>query len=283
MPTAQDQRAFSANPGGASSPSPEPARLFLMINSFETGGSERQFALLTKSLDAGRFSLELGCIQTKGPLRDLFGEVTRFRLGGSVYGWKSWHSRWQLSRHLERKKIQIAHAFDFYTNLTLLPAARWAGVPVVIASQRQLGDLLSRGQSMLQKAAFRLSDCIVCNSRAAAERLIEEGIPEPKVRVIGNALAPELFASAAPLVPRSPGIFRVGMIARMNARYKTTLGFCAPRPRYTPGCLAQNFFWRATGRCAASSSPKPKPSEFRRWSVLSATSATFPLCSLRAI
>jgi len=225
MPTVEHQRAASANLGGASSPSLERARLFFMINSFETGGSERQFALLTKSLDAERFSLDLGCIQTKGPLRDLFGEVPRFRLGGSVYGWKSWHSRWQLSRHLERKKIQIAHAFDFYTNLTLLPAARWAGVPVVIASQRQLGDLLSRGQSMLQKAAFRLSDVIVCNSRATAERLIEEGIPERKVRVIGNALGPELFASRAPLVPRSAGILRVGMIARMNSRYKNHLGF----------------------------------------------------------
>ena len=225
MATAQHERVSGTKLEGASSPSPEPARLFFMINSFETGGSERQFLLLTKSLDRERFSLDLGCIQTKGPLRDLFGEVTRFRLGGSVYGWKSWHSRWQLSRHLERKKIQIAHAFDFYTNLTLLPAARWAGVPVVIASQRQLGDLLSRGQSMLQKAAFRLSDCIVCNSRAAAERLIEEGIPERKVRVIGNALAPEFFASASPLVPRSPGIVRVGMIARMNAHYKNHLGF----------------------------------------------------------
>src|SRR5947209_2313659 len=111
------------------------ARLFLMINSFETGGSERQFVSLAKSLDDRRFALKLGCIQTKGPLRNLFGEVPRFRLGGSVYGWKSWHSRWQLSRHLRRDQIQIAHSFDFYTNLTLVPAARWAGVPVVIGSQ----------------------------------------------------------------------------------------------------------------------------------------------------
>ena len=225
MAIAQDPCASSANLGGASSPSRPKSRLFLMINSFETGGSERQFALLTKALDAERVSVDLGCIQTKGPLRELFGEVPRFRLGGSVYGWKSWHSRWQLARHLKQKKIQIAHAFDVYTNLTLLPAARWAGIPVVIGSQRQLGDLLSPRQSMLQRAAFRLCDCIVSNSRAAAERLIEEGIPETKVRVIGNALAPELFAPRSPLVPRFPGRVRVGMIARMNSPYKNHLGF----------------------------------------------------------
>jgi glycosyltransferase involved in cell wall biosynthesis len=198
----------------------EQARVFLMINSFETGGSERQFVSLAKSLDERQFALHLGCIQTKGPLRNLFGEIPRFRLGGSVYGWKSWHSRWQLSRHLRRKQIQIAHSFDFYTNLTLVPAARWVGVPVVIGSQRQLGDLLSPAQSKAQLAAFRFSDAVVCNSEAAAASLAEAGFPLTKIRIIGNALLPESFAETEPLVPRRVGTLRVGMIARMNARHK---------------------------------------------------------------
>jgi L-malate glycosyltransferase len=226
MAIAQDQWTATTNQGPKQALSGgERSRVFLMVNSFETGGSERQFASLAKSLDPGRLSVSLGCIQTKGPLRDLFGDVPRFKLGGSVYGWKSWHSRWQLSRHLRQKQIQIAHAFDFYTNLTLIPAARWAGVPVVIGSQRQLGDLLSPAQSKLQRAAFRLCDTVVCNSRAAAERLASDGVSESKIRVIGNALAPESFASAQPLVPPRPGVLRVGMIARMNAHYKNHVGF----------------------------------------------------------
>jgi glycosyltransferase involved in cell wall biosynthesis len=221
MAIAEDQCAPDKNHTVERSTSErERSRLFLMINSFETGGSERQFALLAKSLGAERFSVSLGCIQSKGALRDLFDEVPRFRLGGSVYGWKSWHSRWQLAQHLKQKRIQIAHAFDFYTNLTLLPAARWSGVPVVIGSQRQLGDLLSRAQSKLQRAAFRLCDAIVCNSRAAVDRLAADGVEDNKLRIIGNALAPELFAAAPPLIPRASGTLRFGMIARMNARYK---------------------------------------------------------------
>src|SRR5581483_3723883 len=200
-------------------------RLFLMLNSFETGGSERQFVALARSIDPRRFSLGLGCIQTKGPLRDLFGDVPRFKLGGSVYGWRSWHSRWRLARHLRENQIQIAHAFDFYTNLTLVPAARWAGVPVVIGSQRQLGDLLSPAQRKLQRAAFALCDKVVCNSRAAADRLIAEGLPEDKVRVIGNALPPEAFAETEPLLPRRAGVLRIGMIARMNSAAKNHRGF----------------------------------------------------------
>ena len=198
----------------------EQRRLFLMLNSFETGGSERQFVSLAKSLDADRFSINLGCIQTKGPLRELFGEVPRFKLGGSVYGWKSWHSRWRLMRHLRSKRIQIAHAFDFYTNLTLVPAAFAARVPAIIGSQRQLGDLLTPAQRRLQRAAFRMCDVVVCNSRAAAERLISEGLPESKLRVIGNALASEAFVHAEPLIAKRAGSLRLGMIARMNSEAK---------------------------------------------------------------
>lgn len=218
MPVAQEQQQQSetgARPGRA-----EPRRLFLMINSFETGGSERQFALLAKSLDPQQFSINLGCIQTKGPLRDLFGDVPRFRLGGSVYGWKSWHSRWRLARHLRRERIQIAHAFDFYTNLTLIPAARAAGVPVIIGSQRQLGDLLTPAQWKLQKIALQLCDVVVFNSRAAAEKLLANGFPESKTRIIGNALAEEAFTHAEPLLPKTPGALRVGMVARMNSEAK---------------------------------------------------------------
>jgi glycosyltransferase involved in cell wall biosynthesis len=202
-----------------------PSRLFLMINSFETGGSERQFVSLAKSLDPRHFSLDLGCIQPIGPLRELFSDVDTFPLGGNLYGWRSWQSRRKLARHLRQKRIQIAHSFDFYTNLTLLPAARWAKIPAVIGSQRQLGDLLSPAQSQAQLFAFRYCDAVVCNSRAAADRLVQAGLPAEKIRVIGNVLLPEAFATTVPALPRQPGLLRVGMIARMNAGYKNHRGF----------------------------------------------------------
>ena len=203
----------------------ELSRVFLMINSFETGGSERQFASLANALDRQHFSVDLGCIQSKGPLLAQFGEVPRFKLGGSIYGWRSWQSRRRLAQLLREKAIQIAHAFDFYTNLTLVPAARWSRVPVIIGSHRQLGDLLTSAQRRVQRMAFRYCDAIVCNSQAAADRLKTEGVPGSKLRVIGNAIAIDSFADAAPLIPREPGVLRIGMIARMNALDKNHRGF----------------------------------------------------------
>jgi glycosyltransferase involved in cell wall biosynthesis len=66
---------------------------------------------------------------------------------------------------------------------------------------------------------FRWSDCVVCNSRAAAARLIHQGLREDKLRVIGNGLPPVAFADTVTIPARRSGI-RVGMIARMNARSK---------------------------------------------------------------
>src|SRR5437879_3532098 len=151
--------------------------LFLMTDSFETGGSERQFAALTRSLNPEAFRVHLGCIQRQGSFLDGMGHVTEFPLGGSLYGVKSLWTRLRLAQHLRRNNIAVAHAFDFYTNLTLVPAARVAGVPVVIGSQRQLGDLLSRSKSRTQTAVLRWCDVVVCNSRAAADRLVGQGLP----------------------------------------------------------------------------------------------------------
>ncbi len=194
--------------------------VFLMTDSFETGGSERQFAALARCLNPAAFRVHLGCIQRRGAFLDGMGNVPEFPLGGSLYGLKSLWTRLRLAQYLRRNRIAVAHAFDFYTNLTLIPAARLAGMPVVIGSQRQLGDLLSLAKLRAQAAMFRWCDVVVCNSHAAADRLVDQGLRESRVVVIGNGLPTSAFAETLPAVPRRPGVLRVGMIARMNSRSK---------------------------------------------------------------
>ncbi|HUM04192.1 MAG TPA: glycosyltransferase [Terriglobales bacterium] len=203
----------------------QPARLFLMTNTFETGGSERQFAILARSLNPERFQLHLGCIRRDGPFAAGFETVPEFRLGGSLYGWKSVQTRIRLARHLRRHQVQIAHAFDFYTTLTMVPAARLAGVPVVIGSFRQLGDMMTPRQFRTQAVAFRWCDAVICNSRAGADWLAADGMPRKKLFVIGNALPGETFADVKPAMAPRPGGLRVGMVARMNDRCKNHSGF----------------------------------------------------------
>lgn len=208
-----------------------------MVNSLERGGTERQYVQLAGSLREAGCSVQLGCIQQKGPfLADLvgsgFGEPARFGLGGSLYGLQSWKTRWNLRRHLRTHDIAVAHSFDFYVNLTLVPAAKLAGVPV-IGSQRQLGDLLTAAQSRAQLEMFRWCDRVVCNSKAAADRLVQAGLRASKLVVIGNGLPDAAFANTAPALPRDPDILRVGMIARMNIRAKNHDCFLQAAARLT--------------------------------------------------
>jgi L-malate glycosyltransferase len=202
-----------------------PIRLFLMINTFETGGSERQFTVLAQNLTPPQFETHLGCVSRRGPLANNFPDAAQFPLGGSLFGWQSLRTRLNLGRHLRKHQVQVAHAFDFYTNLTLIPAAKLARVPVVIGSHRQLGDLMTPAQFRAQAAAFRWCDAVVCNSQAAADRLIAAGLSPNTITIIGNALPAAAFTAAPAALPKRPGVARVGMVARMNHRYKNHSGF----------------------------------------------------------
>lgn len=194
--------------------------VFLMTNSLEIGGSERQFVELAKSLNPSCYRLRLGCLNAVGGFREGFEHIPEFSVGGSLYKLESLKARWRLVRHLREHHVAVAHSFDFYTNLTLIPAARVARTPAVIGSHRQIGDLLTDAQSRTQRAMFGWCDKVVCNSLVAKKNLTDHGISETRVTVIGNGLPDSAFSCPEPLLPRVPGVFRVGMIARMNARYK---------------------------------------------------------------
>jgi glycosyltransferase involved in cell wall biosynthesis len=236
LPTdlAESSRAERTEVDSESSDTWQVPGVFLMTNSLETGGSERQFSLLARALDRRRFQVHLGCIMRQGPFLAGLGDIPTFGLGGSLYGLQSIRTRLRLAKHLKRNQIGIAHAFDFYTNLTLIPAARCARVPILIGSQRQLGDLLTWRQERAQAAVLRWCDAVVCNSHAAAARLKQHGLRENQLTVIRNGLSPEAFAETAPALPRASGVLRVGMIARMNTPAKNHRLFLQIAARLSP-------------------------------------------------
>jgi len=86
---------------------------------------------------------------------------------------------------------------------------------------RQLGDRLSATQTRVLCWVLRsCPDRIVCNSRAAAQRLSQLGVQAGKLAVIPNALPDECFDQVEPLLPRAGKRLRVGMVARMNEKVK---------------------------------------------------------------
>jgi L-malate glycosyltransferase len=198
--------------------------VFLMANGLELGGTEKQLALLAQALDRRKFRVRLGCLRDHGPLADELHrdfELAEYDLGGGFFTRTALSAARTLARRLRSERIEVAHAFSFYSNVLMIPVARIAGVRLVIGSQRQLGDLLTPAQFTVQNALFRLCDRVVCNSRAAADRLTWRGLAADKITVIPNAVLPEIFrAAASRMRSQLPGVARIGMIARMGTRAK---------------------------------------------------------------
>jgi glycosyltransferase involved in cell wall biosynthesis len=207
--------------------------IHLMTNTLETGGSERQFLALAGCLQQDHFRVSMSCLKRKGSLMRGIQGIAEFDLGGSFLSLRAQHARVELGRALRSQHVDIAHSFDFYSNLMLIPSARLAGTPVVIGCHRQIGDLLTPLQFAVQNLVFRLCDRVVCNSEAAAERLIDHGLPESKVTIIRNGLRSSAYADAVPALPERPGWVRIGLIARMNHPVKNHSLFLRAAARLT--------------------------------------------------
>jgi glycosyltransferase involved in cell wall biosynthesis len=198
--------------------------VLLMTNTLEVGGSERQFVALVESINRKRFDVHPACLRRVGGLAARLGEIPEFPPGGSLLGLRAQRARWAMLLSMRRNGIAVAHAFDFYSNLMLIPAARLAGVRV-IGSHRQLGDLLTKAQFNAQYWAFRFCDRVVCNSQAAATSLRNAGLPAHKSEIIPNGLTEQAFSECIPAIPHKEGVVRLGMIARMNSAAKNHAAF----------------------------------------------------------
>lgn len=195
--------------------------VFLMAHKLDVGGTQRHLSQVAAALSQRRFNVYLGCNSAQG----YFGEkltaewdIAEFGLGRGFFSRKAVSSTLALARYLRQSRIDIAHSFSFYSNLMMIPAARMAGVPVVIGSHRQLGDLLSKFKFRSQIAAFELCDRVVCNSIATATQLIVEGLLPSKAVVLPNGVGPQIFAVGKTRTHCSGGgEIKVGMIARMSA------------------------------------------------------------------
>ncbi len=214
--------------------------VLLMSNTLEVGGSERQFVARVESISRERVDVHPACLRRVGGLAARLGEIPEFPPGGSLLGLQAQRARWAMVRSLRRNNIAVTHAFDFYTNLMLIPAARLAGVPV-IGSHRQMGDLLTRAQFKAQYWAFRFCDRVVCNSQAAAASLRAAGLPEHKLEIIPNGLPEEAFTECAPAIPRKEGVVRLGMIARMNSAAKNHAAFLTAAAQLLKQCPMVEF------------------------------------------
>jgi glycosyltransferase involved in cell wall biosynthesis len=148
--------------------------VLLLGDTLNVGGTEGQFAEVACGLDRSRWDLHVACVRAEGPLRARLEGVglQPWSLGPSSFKSPGLAvAIVRLAAHLRRHAVRLVHCFDFYSNILGVPAARLARTPVVIASQRDMGNLRSRGQQSIHSIALGLATHILVNSEAIAARL----------------------------------------------------------------------------------------------------------------
>jgi glycosyltransferase involved in cell wall biosynthesis len=193
--------------------------VLLLGDTLNLGGTEGQFAEVARGLDRSRWELRVACIRAEGPLRA--------RLEGTgLQPWSVGPSSFKsvglvlsivrLARYLRGDRVRLVHCFDFYSNIVGVPAARLARTPVVIASQRDLGNLRTRGRQVIHSLALRLATHVLVNSEAIAARLARtRAAREGRLTVVRNGVDLARFSPAAPS-STGQGVSTVATLANLR-------------------------------------------------------------------
>jgi len=191
----------------------------LVGDTLNIGGTERQFVEIARRLDRSRWNLGVACIRAEGPLRGRLEEagVRPWTCGGASFrSPRLVVSMLALARRLRLSGAEVVHSFDFYSNILAVPAARLARVPVVIASQRDLGELRPRHYQRIHSAILRLATHVSVNSEAVAQRLVgTRAARTGRLSVICNGVDVSSFAPAPAGLPAGAQTL-VGTLASLH-------------------------------------------------------------------
>ncbi|WP_299034109.1 glycosyltransferase [uncultured Pseudokineococcus sp.] len=168
-----------------------PLRVVHVITTLVTGGAERQLETLVARSGASTRTVAL---YGGGPVADSIR-----RDGGVVDvlgmdGWRKALAVPRLAVRLRRLRPDVVHVHLLSGQLWGIPAARLAGVPVVVSTEHSLmdGTIEGRPRSWWLGALYRLlergTSVTVAVSATTAERLEGWGVPPDRVVVVENGI-----------------------------------------------------------------------------------------------
>jgi glycosyltransferase involved in cell wall biosynthesis len=229
----QDQPGLEAAPPTSCRTAVARRRVLYVVTSFEIGGTEHQVAEMSCRLPADRYELTVCCLRAEGPFLEKVQQagipVREFSPGGTMLSPRALAQILRLAAFLRRQRFQVVHAHDLWSGLMAVPAARLAGVPLVISSRRDLGHLpwyAPRWRRRILRLVQRLSHLVVANSKAVQEMLVAgDGLARERIRVLYNGVDFARFASATvdrrrlfPDIPEGQRI--VAVVANMHSAVK---------------------------------------------------------------
>ena len=226
-----------------------------LIDSFHQGGTERQAVQLTRLLHScDRYRVHVACLNGNGPLRKELealglGEIPEFPLT-SFYNANALTQLRRCADLMRKRKIDVVHVHDFYTNIFGMAAASLARVPVRIASRRETDPSRSKAQRFIEHRAYARANAVIANAEAVRRELIDEGVPAGKVITIYNGIDLERVAPEVQL-QRTEALAAVGLPATGGRRFVTIVANMRKPAGGPEPYKDQQTFLRAAARVKA--------------------------------
>ncbi|MFM7143593.1 MAG: glycosyltransferase [Alphaproteobacteria bacterium] len=198
-----------------------PLRTLFLIDELDIGGTEQQILELVRRIDRRRFDPVVCCFRHGAKAREIES------LGVPVvHEPKSLKADpglvLRLARMMRRGRFDIVQTYLWGANTWGRVAARLAGVPHVLASERNVDVWEDRYKLVLGRLLARATDRIIANSEAVRSYLLERGVAPDKVVTIYNGVNFDRFRTACdPAVRRAeislpPDAILAGTVARVE-------------------------------------------------------------------
>lgn len=207
----------------------KPTNVCLLISSLEFGGAERQVVEMVRSFDRSIVNPIVCSLSSEVPLaRFLPGKQQELSIV-EKRGRFDFTTVFRVARLLRRHQVDVVHAFLLDAEIVARLAAPLAGVPVVIASERNTDYTRSRLHTVALKATQPLFDVMVANSVAGKNFNIRTlGLADSRIEVVHNGVDTErfkpdrstglAFRERLGIGPETPLIGMVGSYKRQKAQ-----------------------------------------------------------------
>ncbi len=174
-------------------PSGKPLRVLFVIDELDIGGTEQQILELVRRIDRSRFEPHVCCFRYGRKAKEIasFGvpvhhEPKRMKADPGLI--------LRLASLMRRERFDIVQTYLWTANTWARLAARLAGVPIVVASERNVDIWEQRYKRTIGRWLAHSTDRIIANSEAVRRYLLDRGGLEPdKVVTIYNGVNFERF------------------------------------------------------------------------------------------
>lgn len=201
-------------------------RVCLVIPTLDRGGAEKQLCLLAAGLPRDLFDVHVVALTRDGPLRPTLDRAgipltvigKRFKADPTAYA--------RLKRELVALRPDLVHTWIFAANCYGRAAARAAGVPRVLGSERCVDLWKTAAHFWIDRYLARRSEAITTNSEGVRAFYTQHGIDPGLFRIIPNGIPP---LQTVP-IERTEAAERVG--ADPRRRWILAVGRLWPQKRY---------------------------------------------------